>query len=169
MLKQWVAGQKLVFVRNPHYFLPGVPKLNGITFLIGLDPEVALLRVERGELDLTGDPIPGPDFLQIKNDPKYKNMLVSGVDPETSYITMNTQIKPFNNVKVRQAMEYAIDKTRIVKILNGRGLVANQVLPPTMAGLRSVVQGLRVRPDQGEAAAEGRRVIRTGSAPRSTR
>ena len=72
-LQQWVAGQKLVFKRNPHYFLKGVPKLAGITFLIGLDPNVALLRVQRGQLDLTGDPIPGPDFLQIKNDPKNKN------------------------------------------------------------------------------------------------
>jgi ABC-type transport system substrate-binding protein len=151
LLKQWIAGQKVVFVRNPHYFLPGVPKLNGITFLIGLDPEVATLRVERGELDLTGDPIPGPYFLQIKSDPKYKNMLVSGVDPETSYITMNTHIKPFDNIKVRQAMEYAIDKSRILKILNGRGLVADQILPPTMAGYDPSYKGYAYDPNKAKA------------------
>jgi ABC-type transport system substrate-binding protein len=134
ILKQWTLGQKLVFVRNKNYFMKGVPKLDGVTFLIGLDPEVALLRVERGELDMLGDPIPGPDFIRIKNDPKFSNQLVSGVDPETSYITLNTHIKPFNNVKVRLALEYAIDKERVVKILNGRGIIANQVLPPTMAG-----------------------------------
>jgi len=59
--------------------------------------------------------------------PGIANRLVSGVDPETSYITLNTHIKPFNNVKVRLALEYAIDKQRIIKILNGRGIVANQV------------------------------------------
>jgi ABC-type transport system substrate-binding protein len=146
LLKQWVLGQKLVFVRNSHYFMPGVPKLNGVTFLIGLNPEVALLRVERGQLDMLGDPIPGPDFIRIKNDPKFANQLVSGVDPETSYITLNTHIKPFDNLKVRQALEYAIDKQRVVKILNGRGIVANQVLPPTMAGFDSSYKGYSYNP-----------------------
>jgi ABC-type transport system substrate-binding protein len=146
ILKQWILGQKLVFVRNKSYFMPGVPKLDGVTFLIGLDPEVALLRVERGELDMLGDPIPGPDFIRIKNDPKFANQLVSGVDPETSYITLNTHIKPFNNLKVRLALEYAIDKQRVVKILNGRGIVANQVLPPTMAGYDSSYKGYSYNP-----------------------
>jgi ABC-type transport system substrate-binding protein len=146
LLKQWTLGQKLVFVRNKNYFMQGVPKLDGVTFLIGLDPEVALLRVERGELDMLGDPIPGPDFIRIKNDSKFANQLVSGVDPETSYITLNAHIKPFNNVKVRLALEYAIDKQRIVKILNGRGIVANQVLPPTMAGYDSSYKGYTYDP-----------------------
>ena len=141
MLKQWVLGQKLVFVRNPHYFMTGMPKLDGVTFLIGLDPEVALLRLERGQLDMLGDPIPGPDFIRIRNDPKFANQLVREVEPETSYITLNTQIKPFNNVKVRQALEKAIDKQRVVKILNGRGVVANQILPPTMAGYDQPYKG----------------------------
>lgn len=145
-LKQWILGQKLVFVRNPRYFIKGIPRLDGVTFLIGLDPEVALLRVQRGELDMMGDPIPGPDFIRIKNDPKYANQLVRGVDPETSYITLNTRVKPFNNLKVRQALEYAINKTRIVKILNGRGIVANQVLPPTMAGYDPSYRGYSYDP-----------------------
>jgi peptide/nickel transport system substrate-binding protein len=134
MLKQWVPGQKIVFVRNPHYFLSGLPYLDGVTFLIGLNPSVALLRLQSGQLDLMGDPIPGPDFVRIHNDPKYANQLVRNVAPETSYITMNTQMAPFNNVKVRQAVNMAIDKTRIVRIVNGRGEVANQILPPTMPG-----------------------------------
>jgi ABC-type transport system substrate-binding protein len=134
ILKQWVAGQKVVFVRNPHYFLTGLPYLDGVTFLIGLNPSVALLRLQSGQLDLMGDPIPGPDFVRIHNDPKYADQLVRNVAPETSYITLNTQMPPFNNVKVRQAVNMAIDKVRVIRIVNGRGVVANQVLPPSMPG-----------------------------------
>ncbi len=134
LLKQWVPGQKLVFVRNPHYFLHGIPHLNGITFLIGLDPEVALLRLQSGQLDLLGDPIPAADFVRIRDDPRYAGQLVRYVEPETSYITLNTQVKPFNDVRVRQAVNMAIDKVRIVRLLAGRGAVANQILPPAMPG-----------------------------------
>jgi ABC-type transport system substrate-binding protein len=134
LLKQWVPGQKLVFVRNPHYFMSGIPHLNGITFLIGLDPEVALLRLQSGQLDLLGDPIPAADFVRIRNDPRYSGQLVRYVEPETSYITLNTQVKPFNDVRVRQAVNMAIDKVRIVRLLAGRGAVANQILPPAMPG-----------------------------------
>ncbi len=134
ILKQWVSGQKLVFVRNPHYFYQGLPYLDGVTFLIGLAPEVALLRLESGQLDMLADPIPAADFVSIRTDPKYTANLVRYVQPETTYLTINTQIAPLNNVKVRQAINMAIDKTRVVQLSAGRGVVANQILPPLMPG-----------------------------------
>jgi ABC-type transport system substrate-binding protein len=146
MLKQWVPGQKIVFVRNPHYFYEGLPYLDGVTFLIGLAPEVALLRLESGQLDMLADPIPAADFVSIKNNPKYAGDLVRYVQPETTYLTMNTQIAPFNNVKVRQAVNMAIDKTRVVQLSAGRGVVADQILPPLMPGYDSSYKGYAYDP-----------------------
>ena len=148
ILKQWIAGQKLVFVRNPHYFISGMPYLDGITFLIGLAPEVALLRLQSNELDMLADPIPGADFVRIRDDPRYKDQLVRYVQPETSYITLNTQMKPFNDVRVRQAINMAIDKQRIVRIRNGRGVIANQILPPLMPGYDASYRGYPYDPAQ---------------------
>lgn len=150
ILKQWVPGQKLVFVRNPHYFLKGVPYLDGVTFLIGLAPEVALLRLQSGQLDMLGDPIPAADFVRIRDDPKYANQLVRYVQPETTYLTLNTQMAPLNNVKVRQAINMAIDKERIVRIVAGRGVVANQVLPPQMPGYDPSYKGYAYDPAQAK-------------------
>ncbi|MGH2388542.1 MAG: ABC transporter substrate-binding protein [Chloroflexota bacterium] len=150
ILKQWIPGQKLVFVRNPHYFYEGLPYLNGVTFLIGLAPEVALLRLESGQLDMLADPIPASDFVSIRNDPKYANELVRYVQPETTYLTMNTKIAPFNNVKVRQAVNMAIDKTRVVQLSAGRGVVANQILPPLMPGYDKAYKGYPYDPAQAK-------------------
>jgi ABC-type transport system substrate-binding protein len=111
-----------------------LPYLDGVTFLIGLAPEVALLRLESGQLDMLADPIPAADFVSIRTDPKYTANLVRYVQPETTYLTINTQIAPLNNVKVRQAINMAIDKTRVVQLSAGRGVVANQILPPLMPG-----------------------------------
>ncbi len=49
-------------------------------------------------------------------------------------MTLNTKVKPFDDVKVRQAVNMAINKERITRILNGRATPANQPLPPLMPG-----------------------------------
>ena len=151
ILKQWTPGQKLVFVRNPNYFLSGVPYLDGVTFLIGLEPSVALLRLQSGQLDMLDDPIPSADFVTIRDDPKYANQLVRYVQPETTYITMNTQVAPFNNLKVRQAINMAIDKVRVVRLESGRAVVANQILPPMMPGYDPSYQGYPYDPAKARA------------------
>jgi hypothetical protein len=87
-----------------------------------------------------------PRFCPIptdKSDPSYKNQLVSQVEPETSYLAINTRMKPFNNVLVRRALNMAIDKHRIVQLLNGRGVIANQLKGMTnrsqrLAGYRNL-------------------------------
>ena len=48
----------------------GVPKLDQITFEIGQEPTVALLRLQRGEVDILGDGIPPAQFLQVKDEPR---------------------------------------------------------------------------------------------------
>ncbi|MHB9144802.1 MAG: ABC transporter substrate-binding protein [Symbiobacteriia bacterium] len=151
VFKEWVSGQHLTFERNPNYFIPGVPKLDKVTIEVGVTPEVALLRVEKGDLDLMGDPIPAADYARIKNDPAWKNRLTTQPQVSTMYLAINTQMKPFTDVRVRQALNMAIDKDRIVKLMGGRGTVANQILPPLMPGYDKSYQGYAYDPDKAKA------------------
>jgi peptide/nickel transport system substrate-binding protein len=141
MLGEWKLGQQLVLKRNPDYFMKGVPKLDQITFQVGLEPMTAILKLEKGEADFAGDGIPPAKFLQIRNDPKYKDMIIEGGQLQTGYVTMNVEMKPFDKVEVRQAVNMAIDKARIVKIINNRAVPANQPLPPTMPGYDKAYTG----------------------------
>ncbi|GAB6386657.1 ABC transporter substrate-binding protein [Stutzerimonas marianensis] len=133
-LEEWKLGQRLVFKKNPEYFHQGLPYLDGITFEVGQDPSVALLRLEKGEVDIAGDGVPPARFLQFRKDPKFKDMLVVGDQLHTGYLTLKTTLAPFDNLKVRQAVNMAISKDRIVRIINGRATPANQPLPPAMPG-----------------------------------
>ncbi|MBA1272529.1 ABC transporter substrate-binding protein [Stutzerimonas azotifigens] len=133
-LQDWKLGQRLVFKKNPDYFNKGLPYLDGITFEVGQDPSVALLRLEKGEVDIAGDGVPPARFLQFRKDPKFKDMLVVGDQLHTGYLTLKTTLAPFDNLKVRQAVNMAISKDRIVRIINGRATPANQPLPPAMPG-----------------------------------
>lgn len=133
-LAEWTLGQRLVFQRNTDYWHTGLPKLDTITFEVGQEPTVALLRLQRGEIDIPGDGIPPAQFLQVKDDPAFKDLIIEGGQLHTGYVTMNTKMPPFDNVAVRKAVNMAINKDRVVRIINGRAVPANQPLPPTMPG-----------------------------------
>jgi ABC-type transport system substrate-binding protein len=134
VLKDWTIGQKLLFERNKDYFVKDVPHIDSFSVEVGQEPLVALLRLQKGEVDIAGDGIPPAKFLEIKNSADGAKMIVDGEQLHTGYVTLNTKVKPFDNVKVRQAMNMAINKDRITRILNGRATPANQPLPPLMPG-----------------------------------
>jgi oligopeptide transport system substrate-binding protein len=148
---EWKLGQKLVLARNKDYHIAGVPYLDQITFEFGQDPTVALLRLQKGEVDLLGDGIPPAQFLQVTSDPANKDLWVAGAQMNTDYITMNVKVKPFDNLKVRQAVNMAINKARVIQIINGRAKPANQVLPPSLPGYDTAHQGYPYDPAKAKA------------------
>jgi peptide/nickel transport system substrate-binding protein len=150
MQADWKLGQELVLKRNPDYFIAGVPKLDQITFQVGLEPMTAILKLEKGEADFAGDGIPPAKFLQIRNDPKYKDLIIEGGQLQTGYVTLNVQMKPLDKLEVRQAINMAIDKSRIVKIINNRAVPANQPLPPTMPGYDKEYKGYAFDPEKAK-------------------
>lgn len=150
-LKEWVSGQSLTFERNPNYFMTDRPYLDEIVFQVGVSPDVALLRLEKGDVQLMGDPPPGADWARISADPTWAGRLEKQPQVSTDYIAINTTAKPFDNVLVRQALNYAIDKQHIIQLLNGRGTVANQVLPPLMPGYDKSYTGYGYDPDKAKA------------------
>src|SRR4051812_36153737 len=150
-LDSWALGQQLTFKRNPDYYISGVPYLDEIDFKIGAEPLTALLQLQKGEVDVLGDGIPPAKFLEVMSDPEQKKLVISAPQLETSYLTIKTTIKPLDDVKVRQAINMAINKDRIVKIINGRADVANQPLPPGMPGYDKDYKGYAYDPEKAKA------------------
>jgi len=140
-MAEWTLGQRLVFERNPDYWHKGLPYLNKITFEIGQEPIVALLRLQKGEIDVPGDGIPPAKFQEVMNDPEQKARVVVGGQLHTGYVTMNTTMAPFDNVKVRQAVNMAINRERVVQLINNRAVPATQPLPPSMPGYDTAYKG----------------------------
>ena len=133
-MTEWTLGQRLVFERNPDYWRAGEPYLDGVTFEFGQEPVVALLRLQNGEIDVPGDGIPPAKFTEVMGDPAQKAMVAQGNVLHTGYITMNVTAAPFDKVEVRRAVNMAINKDRIVQVINNRAAPATQPLPPAMPG-----------------------------------
>lgn len=150
-MTSWVSGQSLTFKRNPAYFVASLPYLDSVTVKVGMDPSVAYLALQRGEVDLLGDGIPPAQFLQAKNDPQLRDNIISKTSVNTSYVSINTQMGPLRDVRVRQAINHAIDKTKIIRIINGRGEIARGVLPPLMPGYDRNAKGYDYSPEKARA------------------
>lgn len=144
---EWVPGQSITLERNAEYYKSGTPYLDKITFEFGQDPTVAVLRLKKGEIDIVGDGIPPAQFAEIQADPANKDLIAEGDQLHTGYVTMNVTQPPFDNVKVRQAVNMAINKERIVRLINNRAAPANQALPPAMPGYNPDNKGYAYDPE----------------------
>ncbi|OPG17623.1 ABC transporter substrate-binding protein [Ferroacidibacillus organovorans] len=136
-LASYQPNQQWVFKKNPHYFQKGIPYLNEIVFTNNSSPSAELLHYKQGLTGLLGyniggNGIPSQDYLPIVMSPTYSKQVYKVVQVATQYIGLNNKVGPTANVKVRRALEYAINKNYLVKVLGGRALPANQIIPPSM-------------------------------------
>src|SRR5947209_6568803 len=134
MLQSWRRGRQMVLVGNPNYFHAGVPRVPRVVIQFGVDEHLQVLRAEKGQLDLPGNFVTSTDYLALRNSSR-RSGLVGVRDIGVWFLSMNMQMAPFKgNLKLRRAFNMAINKAHIVRLLNGRALPMNGVLPPTMPG-----------------------------------
>lgn len=151
MLKEWVLGQRVVLERNPNYFEEGLPYLDEMIFQVGVDPNVAFLRLLQGEVDILGDGIPSARFTEVMDDATLSQQVAMGDQMQTGYVTINVNMEPFTDVRVRQALNMAINKDRIVRLINNRAVPATQVLPPLFESHNADYAGYPYDPEGARA------------------
>ena len=132
MIQSYKPNRSFVLVRNPN-FKPtaNVPATNPdkMTFSIVADDAAALQQVINGQADYDFHPIPVDRLASVQS--KYGSQLKVYTPANTYYFFMNTREKPFDNVKVRQAINYAIDRNALVRLYGGLATPTENVLPPT--------------------------------------
>ena len=122
----WVRGQYLKMKRNPHYWRPGQPYLDGVEFDYITNDNTRILKLQSGEVDVA-ESIP---FSQV--DSLNKGATRVEVAPLASIdgIWLNNKHKPFQDKLVRQALNYATDKESINRVVYfGHAQVANALYP----------------------------------------
>ncbi len=147
----WKPGQQLILVRNPDYYQPGLPHLDEVHINVGIEPITAFLQFQQGAVDVLGDGIPTAKFTEVMQDPNLKDQIVTGPRLRTTFIAIKTNKKPLDDKRVRQAINYAINKARVVQLVAGRAVATNQILPPLMAGYDPDYQGYAYDPQKAKA------------------
>lgn len=128
-------------VRNPKYDKKTDTAAMRSNFVNGVDIEIdtntsdIFNKIQSGALDGSLGSQPPPQIeQQYQTDPQYKGLLHADAGDRTWYITMNMLVPPFDDVHVRKAVNYIIDKASIQKAWGGavHGVIATHIMPPTV-------------------------------------
>ena len=118
------------YSKNENYWKEGEPKVDNLVFAITPDASVRLQRLQAGECHVM--PYPNPaDIDSIKANPDLDLLQQEGLN--VGYLAYNTTQEPFDDPKVRKALNMAIDKDAIIEVIfGGQAEKAKNPIPPTM-------------------------------------
>ncbi len=145
-LAEYVPGERLVLNRNESYHL-GPPHLDKVNFI--LSGGTAMLMYENDEIHLTGVGLADLDLVLDPTNPLNAELNKAPPAFSTDYIGMNVNEPPFDDLKVRQALNFAIDKQAISRdVLAGLVIPAKGILPPKFPGYNPNLEGYTYDPEK---------------------
>jgi ABC-type transport system substrate-binding protein len=161
VLTEWKHGQHLILTAREDYF-EGRPKLNGIQYRVIPEDLTAVLEFETGRLDVLQ--IPSSEYHRYTTDPAWRDLVYGRPGLNTYYLGLNCLRPPFNDIRVRRAVNMAIDRKHILNtVFEKRGVLASGPVPPGLwkgAAWQRVMAGYSYEPEKArtlirEAGAEG--------------
>ena len=133
----WKSGQEIKLNKNEEYWGEKV-KIDSVQFKVVPEDATRLAMIESGEAHIS-DQVPVTEIDRIDNSDSMKLFRTEGLAVE--YVGFNTTKAPFDNVKVRQAVSYAIEREAILDgVYNNVGTLANVAMSPKVFGYSKDVQ-----------------------------
>lgn len=126
-LETWEPGVKVVLARNDQYW-GGAPKIRQAIYVPIIEAQARLAAIKTGEIDLTMD-VPPDSLAELRKDP---DIVVAETNSSAVwYIALNTRHPILKDRRVRQALNYAVNKEAIIRdILKGTAIVARGPMSP---------------------------------------
>lgn len=150
-LEEWVVNDKIVMSTFKDYW-KGRAQFDELMFKIIPDSETARMLFEKGELDLFDLDNARSQIPYFTTSDKWKDNIVSGPRVGVYYYCINEKIEPLDNVKVRKALQMAIDRQSILeKMYYGKGRLVDSVIPPGLYGYNPDIEKIVYDPEKAKA------------------
>ncbi|MDD2384789.1 MAG: ABC transporter substrate-binding protein [Sulfurospirillaceae bacterium] len=148
VFEKWLKDDRMIFQANESYW-GGKPYVKTLILKVIPNNSVRAAELKTGAIHIMDLPNP-EEVAAMETDPKIKLIKQEGLN--VGYLAMNENIKPFDNVKVRQAINYAINKAAIVDaVYAGFGKVAKSPIPPTMWSYNKNIKDYEYNPEKAKA------------------
>ncbi len=128
MVKSFEPGKMIRLVKNPNYFKPGLPYLDGIDMPIISSPSTRNLAFVAGDTDIY---TPSATLLAEVKAKRPDAICDVGLSYAYTRLIINRTVPPFDDVRIRRAMALAIDRDAVVRV-KGAGLdrLGGELMPP---------------------------------------
>jgi len=141
MITKSQPGRGWEVARNPYWekanskAMPDYPTglIDGAKVTIVRNPQTQVNDIEQGKYDYMENPPPADRYTEVKENFEGTQFRVEPTI-STYYFWMNTQEPPFDDAKVRQAVNYAVDPAALERVYSGQIKGTQQILPPGMPG-----------------------------------
>lgn len=130
-VKEWVVNERLVLERNKQYWDDAHTSINKVTYLPIESQTADVNRYLAGEIDLTYNELPLDQFKHLKEQHPDEVKVVGYVG--SYFYEFNTKRKPFDDVRVRKALSYGIDRNIIANAVVARGEKPSYYMTPEIA------------------------------------
>ena len=165
-LKEYKIGQRIRIARNDSYW--GTPAyLDEVVF--NLAGGVSMAMYENDEIDITGVGLADLERVEDPTEPLNKDLIVVPPSFSVSYIGFNVNEPPFDDVKFRQALNYAVDKQLIAdQVFSNLVRPAYGIIPPNFPGFSQDIEGLKFNKEKAQNLLNESRYSDPSTRPRIT-
>lgn len=151
VLKEWVLNDHIYLEANPDYW-QGAPKIDGVLIKVVSDADTEKMMFESGQTDIFDLDNARHLIGEYQESEEWKDNLVPTVTFGTSYLAINESIKPFDDVRVRKALQMAVNRQEILDSLyEGTGVLAKGIFPPSMVGYNEDLPDIEYDPEGAKA------------------
>jgi peptide/nickel transport system substrate-binding protein len=143
----WTPGVEVVLEKNPDYWR-GAPHIDKVIYRPIIEDQSRLTELEAGGVNFIVN-VPPDDLARLKEDSRFSVVEQPGM--HTWWVAFNQSKAPFNDTRVRQAMNYAVNKKAIVdNLLKGTGTLAINPLPPVVWSYTDDIQRYDYNPEKAK-------------------
>ncbi|MCG8542174.1 MAG: ABC transporter substrate-binding protein [Clostridia bacterium] len=145
---EFSESDRFIVETNEDYFA-GRPYIDGINFRIIQDESTAVAEFEAGNIDDLE--IPAADIDRFRNNPDYGPYIITNNTFWNYYIGLTFNSKPFDDIRVRQAFCYAVDREPIINTARrNKAVLSNGPIPPGLDGYREGLESYMYNPNKAK-------------------
>lgn len=147
-LEAFVKGEVLKLTKHTEFFEENCPHVTGIEYYYSTSSEKHIDQLKDRHIDLSTR-IGTDEIPELAKDPEWASNVIQGVQLQTTFIGLRNDVPPLNDKRVRQAMNYAVNKEVLnSSIHQGMHEVAKGILPPGILGYNPDQKGYDYNPDK---------------------